>query len=846
MDTLPDKNNHDSNGQKDTGSNKPRIQSVDSGVYVTMDEYLHSTELEKTNDVKENHQNESLKINPQPEVQNSDGAVLGLKGSTSSVILKVDKSKALSPPAVLSPPPLPPKKNRKQPGFKKSSSQGTELKVSNEENKPINSLICQMSPAPGGDKDDHLCSGLITGKIPEVHNSCIFGILPKGATKCFPQPSAKPAHKPPRKPPRLNKLKRAEVEEQQQRRKPEVGRTEQEDKKGGERSRHEQYLTEREDKTKENTEASARQVHLGLAKPSRQILVIFTDMDKDKGEDEDPSNTATNTLNQMEQSSMLPHDEKPATNSTCKSENSPKPDLKIPAKPPIKCCPVPPIKPLQLLSTMKAAIEEDKERRKQEEEQRRYEDTLDKGREEYEGEANEVFRDTKLSSTALTEMSQQVEELTRGGQRFNLTLHYRNSPKPVNTAGNQTIQLRSQLLETQRPNKANGQFNAFSLLQDVSLWISPSETDSNMETLKCTENKNIHISEQVIAKMYSGCPQDAEVFSTELDPCQLVLKRLENTQDIGDTILDGDLKQTNQKPSARMKVKTLAKKVMCKIKEGRDRKRRIKAGELGMNDEPRQDAWKEDEEETGRDEEGVGVTETLAEIKRRYETSASPFGSFKVYGPVKLVAELLSGDEWSQFLHTEQTPSGDSLAGRTQAEDRAQNSVNVQFSFSTEPDVSEGDTTDPEGEPLYEKIELSNVKAEEQQNMNGSLGPAAPQILVKSGTNLMSPRIKAIYDTVEFIQPPQPANAYFNLPEIKSLTVLDSSVQKYLIMLRKKRKHKVRKKRWKRSQGTLSDSLSPSSSQLFTTSIFYKVPTAAAGIEKEQQASTAKCGRPSP
>ncbi|KAK2815518.1 hypothetical protein Q5P01_025985 [Channa striata] len=110
----------------------------------------------------------------------------------------------------------------------------------------------------------------------------------------------------------------------------------------------------------------------------------------------------------------------------------------------------------------------------------------------------------------------------------------------------------------------------------------------------------------------------------------------------------------------------------------------------------------------------------------------------------------------------------------------------------------------------------------------------------------MGPGIKAIYDTVEFIQPVQPANPYFNFDDIKSQAVLDSSVQKYRIKLSKKRKQKVRKKCWTRSHGTLSDSSSPTSSQLLPASVFYTVPAAASGAEKEQQASTVKSGGHSP
>ncbi|KAK2815517.1 hypothetical protein Q5P01_025984 [Channa striata] len=377
----------------------------------------------------------------------------------------------------------------------------------------------------------------------------------------------------------------------------------------------------RSEETKDHTEESGRDP--GVAKPSRQILVVFTDMEKGE-EDVDPRNP----LNMMENSSFVPQDVKVATNRTCTSEDLPKSDF--PAPPPAK----PPIKPAQLLSAMNAGIEEEKERRKQEEEQCRYEDTLDKGRKEYEGDVSEDSRDATLTSPVLTKMSSQIEELSRGGQRLSLMPQCSNSPKPVNTAENQSRCLQSQPPGTQHSNKANGQFNLVPFPEEVPHQVSPTETDSNVVTLKWTENKDIQISRQVISKVSSGCQMDKDVFRTEPDPCQLTLKRCENTQEIGETVLDGDLKQTNQKPNARMKLRNLARKVMCKMKEGREEKRRMKARILGRIDNE-QDARKEDEmkeedeEERGRDEDGV--TEPLDRIKKYETTSGSLFGSFKVY-----------------------------------------------------------------------------------------------------------------------------------------------------------------------------------------------------------------------
>ncbi|XP_045910386.1 uncharacterized protein LOC123974011 [Micropterus dolomieu] len=229
----------------------------------------------------------------------------------------------------------------------------------------------------------------------------------------------------------------------------------------------------------------------------------------------------------------------------------------------------------------------------------------------------------------------------------------------------------------------------------------------------------------------------------------------------------------------------------------------------------------------------------------------SPFGSFKVCNPVKLVEELLSGKEWSQFLYRDQSSIPEPPPYQTHSEDTAQLSLNSQFYSSAELDLAlnvfEGKPAVPEEEPVYEDISPSNIitgksQTHEQQEMNRTPITAVPKILLESETSQMSLRTKDIYDTVEFIQPGQTCK-YFS--DIKSQGVLDSSIKKYLIKLSKKRKHRARKWHRDRNHGeNLGQSPSSTSPQVFSASIFYKIP--ASGGEEEQQGCIAKSGGSSP
>ncbi|XP_044041602.1 cilia- and flagella-associated protein 251-like isoform X2 [Siniperca chuatsi] len=560
---------------------------------------------------------------------------------------------------------------------------------------------------------------------------------------------------------------------------------------------------------------------------------------------------------------------------------SAKPERMIPPQPPPKphpkCPPKPPIKPPQLFGAMRAGIEEEKERRKQEDEQ--WKDLVVKERDESEGQdigkVNGDPRDTELTTPTVTEMPSLLEEtvmksrvnqeveLPKGGKIFCLKPPCRNRPTAALTAEHRE----SQHPGKQPQNKANGQVQPGPLPQRGPARVNPLGTDSNTEY-----NKEIQMSGQgrqdceVISKFPSGHRAGTEVEGTR----QPGLQRLEDAQEIAETLPDGEPKQTNQKTNARGKVKKLAKKVMGRLKEAREEKRKIKVEEMEMGGvredvtELTQDershgeegGMEEEEEEEGIDEDAgdqSAVTETQSHadlvegrIKRRNATSESPFSSFKVCSPVKLVEELLSGDEWSQFLYRDQSSTPDPPPYQTRSEDTAQLRGDFHCNSSAELDLAldvfEGNPADPEEEPVYEDIDLSNI-TQKSQTREQQIYSNIPNILLHSEASQMSPRTKDIYDTVEFIQPVQPANTYFS--DIKSERVLDSSVQKYLIKLSKRRRRAARKQRRDGSHESFGHSPSSTSPpQVFPASIFYNIP--ASGGEEEQQLSTGKSGGSSP
>ncbi|TMS23887.1 uncharacterized protein LOC104936591 isoform X3 [Larimichthys crocea] len=649
------------------------------------------------------------------------------------------------------PPMLPPPLPPKRHQRSPASSQ---LKPFNIVNTPLNSLACHTSPALGGVKRNSQGMDFVPGEVPDMHN----------------------------------------------------------EKMRDEENKQEQDLTESNEKIEENEETSRIESQLDMSKPQQQILVIFTDKNNDgeKGEDRmkgesvnirltTPTVGENVSLLAMECSDLIP-DVDPDMAPTNRSDTatvSAKPDSTIspqpPPKPHCKSPPNPTVTHPQLNDTMRTGTEEKMERT-QDDEQWRGKDLVDKERDEKEGEGKDrekVNGHTQTTQT-MTETALQLREMSNVRSSVN-----QDSP----------------------------------LIQEVLAQVKPIGTDSNTETFKGTEiqmfGQGVQDSE-VISKLPSGHLEGTAVVETKLDLCQLQLERLEDTHEVAETLLVGQMKQINRKTNARGKVKQLAKKVIDRLKEGSWEKRRMK-----QMDGVREDDIKLTQDQRGHSKEGGRMKDEVAEdqpaeteteslgdlmecrIKRRNATSGSPFGSFRACSPVKLVEELLSGDEWSQFLYGDQSSDYDPCPCQTHCEDTGELSVDLQFNSSAEldlpVDVFEGSPAVQE-EPIYEDIDRS------------------------TDTNPMTPRTKDIYDTVEFIQPVQPANTYLNFSDIKSHRVLDCAVQKYLIKLNKKRKHRTA---WKDNRthtgGHSSSTTSPQ--QVFPASIFYNIPA----LGGEEQLSAVKC-----
>ncbi|XP_070767841.1 uncharacterized protein [Enoplosus armatus] len=730
----------------------------------------------------------------------------GPRGSTSAVIPEVDR-KALMPPSILAiPPPLPPKSHQRSLAFERTLSQqlksfNKENKPLNSlarSTSPVLSGVkgnnlC-LDPVPGEVPDTH--NSYACGILPKVE--------PKSPPQLPPRPPHKSPIKPPQhnNPKRAETDEGKQRRKQEAEWRKHTGQIE--DKRNRQEqypTDRNQKMVENEETS------GIESLLVVVKRPRQiLVLFTDKEKGGEEGEDrekadEDHSNIGLTTPAMTENSSLLAMgcsdlipDQQPdmaATNRNCTSTVSAKPEGMIPPqhspKPHPKCPPKPPIKPPQLFSAMRAGIEEEKERRKQEGEQWRDKDLVNKGRDESEGQGqdkggkvNRDLSDTELTTPTVTEMPSQLEEtgmkstmnqevvLPGGGNRFCLMPPCRNRPKPVITAENQTLHQESHHPRKQHQNKANEPCK-------VPARVNPSGTDSNTETLKWTENdKEIQMSRQggqeseVISKLPSGRREGTEVVRTKLDPCQRGLQRLEDAAEIGDTALDGEAKQTSQKTSARGKVKKLAKMVVGRLKEGREEKRRNKVEEMHTDGEREEDieltqderrhgegggVEEEEEEEEEIDEDAVDqspVTETLSHaellerrIERRHATSESPFSSFKVCSPVRLVEELLWGDEWSQFLLRDPSPTPDPPPCQTHSGD----SVNFRFNSSTEQDLAldvfEGDPAAPEEEPVYEDIDQSNIITEEsqtreQREMSRAPVTAIPQILLESEASQMT------------------------------------------------------------------------------------------------------------
>ncbi|KAM7393504.1 hypothetical protein PAMP_020368 [Pampus punctatissimus] len=625
--------------------------------------------------------------------------------------------------------------------------------------------------------------------------------------------------KPPIKPLQLFSAMRTETVEEMKEKREEAEWEQHKEKMENRTSRQEPNQIDRNEKTEGKKQKSGTESQLDVGKPSRQVLVIFTDNEKDgeesKGrkEVEYPGDIWLTTPTMTDKSSQLAmqcpdlclQEESDMaagnTNTTSTVSVEPEPTLlpQTPPKPHRKCPPKPPIKS-QLFRAVRPETEQEKQRRNQ-----------DKQKE------NENLVDCEMTSPFITDTSSQLQEtvvesigkspanqeseLPREGKRFCLSPSCRNKPMPVLTAENQTPPAQSQEPGRQRQNTTeNGQDQPGPL---------PVETDSTTKTVKLTEH-DIKYS-QMISTLPSGFLEGTEVVRTKLDVRQLELKKVQNVQEIAETLSDIALKQTNQKSNAGGKVKRLAKRMMGKLKEGREERRRIRAGEMEMDGVREQSSEvtkdvrrlrekgeiKDDEKE--EEEEGIEVTVDQSaikdtqshanpmerRIKRKDATSQSPFSSFKVCSPVNLVGELLSGDEWSPFLYRDLPP--DPILKQTDSEDTDKSSLDTEFNPNAEldlgADVFEGNPAVTEEEHVYEDIDLLNMNITEERQTHGV-----------QEENRKGSRTKDIFDTVEFLQPVLHVHTYIDFSDIQPPGVLDNSVQKYIIKLSKKRKHRARRK----------------------------------------------------
>ncbi|KAG8014982.1 hypothetical protein GBF38_022208 [Nibea albiflora] len=631
------------------------------------------------------------------------------------------------------PPPLPPKCHQRSPAFEKTLS--SQLKPCNIVNTPLNSRACHTCPALGGVK--RISQGMDLGEVADMHN----------------------------------------------------------EKMRDKENRQEQDLTESNEKIEENEETSQIESPLDMSKPQLQILVLFTDKNNggEKGEDRmkgesintgltTPTVTENVSLLAMECSELIP-DLEPDMAATIRSDTA-KPDPTISPQPPPKphrrSPPNPTITHPQLNDTMRAGTEEEMERT-QEDEQWRGKELVDKERHEKEREGKDrekVNGHTESTTQTMTEMPLHLREMS----------HVRSLVKQEIglTPANATL-CESQHPRKQHQDKANGQVQPSPLIEEVLSQVKPPiGTDSNMETLKGTEiqmfGQGVQDSE-VISKLPSGHLEGTAVVETKLDLCQLQLERLEDTQEVAEILLVEQMKQITWNTNARGKVKQLAKKVIGRLKEGSWEKRRMKQmdgvreDDIEFTQDQRRHSeqggrMKDEDKEEGMNEVAGNQpaeteTESLGDlmecrIKRRNATSGRLFGSFRACSPVKLVEELLSGDEWSQFLYGDQSSNYDPCPCQTHCEDTGELSVDLQFNLSAEldlpVDVFEGSPA-VQGEPVYGDTDLSNVLTEESRTQKFNR--------VSTDTNPMTPRTKDIYDTVEFIQPVQPANTRMNFSDIK-------------------------------------------------------------------------------
>ncbi|XP_029989035.1 uncharacterized protein LOC115418636 isoform X2 [Sphaeramia orbicularis] len=321
----------------------------------------------------------------------------------------------------------------------------------------------------------------------------------------------------------------------------------------------------------------------------------------------------------------------------------------------------------------------------------------------------------------------------------------------------------------------------------------------------------------------------------------------------------GQTTQPNHKKQSKgMKTFT---KFIDKLKENREEKKRVKAGEMTMDRGREQDAevWdkekckeekrlkdKENEETGDNAVDQTPVTPALRHVelmstmdKRTNASSDSVFGSFKVNVPVMLVEDLLSGEQWSQFLGNNQKPDPPPLWSNS--EDTAQLIPTVLHSEDHQDAVAVLDEHIYEEMPPYDP---SNIMAGSQTRVEQKrVVSSVPVIVLETETVPLSPRTRDMLDSVEFLQPHMDTNMF---SDFQSEEVLDTSVQKYLIKLSGRRKRRAPlHHRWHRNKKNDLSSQPPYSTspgKRISSSVFYNVQCS--GVEEPPP--TVESGRGSP
>ncbi|KAM3623940.1 uncharacterized protein V6R79_017167 [Siganus canaliculatus] len=741
----------------------------------------------------------------------------GLKDFVPAPIRHVNNEKAQIPAVI--PPPLPPRLHQKSPTLGKTSNQSPQLNASKSAKLPASHT--------GGVKENNQSWHLNSGEVPGADSDCLHGILPKVEEKCHQQFYLRLPLKAEINASWHEKSQRPETDKNKHRQTKEAEQKIIQNRLRQETEGREWAPMKRIGETGEN-EKIAEVENVKTGKPSRQILVLFTDQEEftrnreTKGKGEVPGNiwsTIQTLASDSSKSSPVQGLNEASANRQCPSEPHP------PPKPPRKKNPpnLQAVSPTQVFTAVMTGEEEVEERRKEEDGQPGHK-VLEESDEKFDG--NTDTQDRK--ETHILKSAVRLEgELQRGEQMFDLKPLNSSKETAAVTGESETVQDESQHQHGPDPPP-----------QEALAWINTTSTDSSLEASNREKQKSEQ-SEPTHGDAFSKLPSGRQK-ETEATPTTslLGLKGSKDTQEGAETLQDGPLKQTNHKANTKHKMKDFGKKMMCRLKKGKEEKKRVKVGELEHDETLEDDAEltlddgdggvKDGETDEGMRLLTLDVSGAQTYMMERSFKRRSPFGSFEVCSPVTLTDDLLSGDEWSRYLYQYQSTQHDPPPHQTLPEDTAQPSVAEQ---DREPDAPEADQVFPE-ESVYEDVDLSTFTTDERQQGTNTGASTAP----------MSPRTQDSYD--ELIQPVASVNTDMNFSHIKSEGVLDTTVQKYLVRLSKKRKHRAGQRRCRlRSQAkTLGQTPSPVCPQhVFAASVFYSLP-----IPGVEEVSAVKPGGSSP